>query len=724
MSTQAAPPPSPLAVLVANRQQVAIGLAVAGVVLAALAVWWGVWGFARSAAPAADTTAEGKLLEEPAKTDEAKADEGKPRKSPDYKVACVWAAAVAALCLLCAAYVFTQPADPSAPMAGARKEVLVFGGVVGLLTALAGAFLGYRWHPSLTRWVTGGDRSEAQWVLYAACIFLAGLILMFASLQLARTEQRTNAPLRRVLYGFNSVFVGLLVLLVLVALNVVSFLKVPGTLVTNDTAFTSLSDESKRFLQSLDRPVHVYLVMPENYQVALGGRVPYDSLYADCRGLLSQCEDESGNFHAAYLSPAFDRERITALMGRLKVKEEDRKFGLFATAGEGEESYAFLPAEDLIEIERGMPVFQGESRLMTELMYLTDTRAKEKVYFTAGHGELKIDSLGGDEPSAANVVRFLRDRKMTVEALAIKDTDAGAKVPDDAGVVVVAGPRTTIPADSALLAALREYLQRPNKPGKLLAFLPAFQGTDRSVAPTGLEGLLRDFGVDLAANKRLVTIPDSLPARDNNGRTVFAPPQFIQATTFRIQIEPLARAFGRVQLPLEDARPVRPGAPGGPFRASPLLGTVVLTWTEESFATRPQDTLERLVRAAKEKDPSVEAEKQVSERGVPVAVAVTEPPAPGGKGAPRPRAIVFGSDTLIQDHSPIQIGGEEYRQQLASDCIDWLRERDTAVGIKPRNLGTFVLEKPIDWPSQVALLALVAVGVASLGIGVWLSRRR
>ena len=56
--------------------------------------------------------------------------------------------------------------------------------------------------------------------------------------------------------------------------------------------------------------------------------------------------------------------------------------------------------------------------------------------------------------------------------------------------------------------------------------------------------------------------------------------------------------------------------------------------------------------------------------------------------------------------------------------MDWLRERDASIGIKPRKVGTFALEKPIDWPAQAVLLALVTMGITVLGVGVWLSRRR
>src|SRR5262249_2167450 len=220
-----------LNVLVTQRRQVAVGLLVAAVVLGAASVWWGVWGFARNSEGASATNSSGKLSPEDVAKDkeEASADEA-AKHSPDYQIAAVWAGAVALLSLLAAGWVYTQPADPAAPLTTARVETLIFGGAVGFITAMAGAFLGYRWHQSLVMWVGGGDSREAKWVLYAFAIFLAGLLIMFLSLQLASSEQRKNAALRRALYGFNAVFVGILLLLVLAALNVVSFLKVPTTL--------------------------------------------------------------------------------------------------------------------------------------------------------------------------------------------------------------------------------------------------------------------------------------------------------------------------------------------------------------------------------------------------------------------------------------------------------------------------------------------------------------
>jgi len=714
MSTES-PPTGFLNPLITQRRQVAIGLVVAGLVLAALCIWWGVWGFSQTAEGATPAKSAGKLLPEEGegdkeKSDEAKAEEAKTRHSPDYQVAAVWAGGLALLALLGAAWVFTQAPDPSAPLTSARVEVLIFGGAVGFITAMAGVFLGYRWHQSLVMWVGGGDSREARWVLYAFAIFLAGLLIMFASLQLAASEQRKNAALRRSLYGFNAVFAGILLLLILIAVNVVAFLRIPKTLVTNDSAFTALAEPSKNFLRSLDRPVHVYLIMPESYQVDLTERDTYDNLYADCRGLLSQMEDESRRFQATYLSPAFDKDRIAALMERLKIKETDRdQMGLLATVGENEDAYTFIRANDLIELDRRGFIFQGENKLLTELMYLTDTQAKEKIYFTQDHGELGIEMGAERDKSASGVVQYLRDRRMTVEPLTLDTPEA--KVPEDAAVVVVAGLRRTLTDTDPMLAALKEYVRRPGKPGKLMLCLPAFRDAAGKVAATGLEGFLAEFGVEVAPDRRILAF----------SRTLGAPPDYLLLGAYAGLDPDLERVVGRAPQVIRDARPVGRGQamPGGAYRVSSILGTDMVTWQERDYS-RPLDALWSEIRT----DPKARTDKQFSQRPVSVAVAVTQSAQAGEKSVQKPRMMVFGSDTFLNDRAVVVAGAEEFRHQLFSDSIDWLRERESSIGIPPRKLGTFALEKPIELSSQFVLLALVTVGIAVLGAGVWLSRRR
>ena len=274
------------------RRQIAVGLGVAALVFVVLTIWWGTWGWQGR-----------KAVEKPAEPDptaaaepEAKPEAPPKARSVDYLPAAVWAGLLAVLAGGAAYWMTAQPlpAGAEAQASQVRAEALTIGAIAGLLTAVLGLLFGVRWHESLFKWVSGGSTQEAKWVLIAASIFTAGLVIMFLSLQIGRTEERSNAVLRRMLYGFNAVFLGVLLLLVLLVVNVVSFLKVPSTLLMTDRAFSELSEPSKNFLRSLDEPVHVYMIIPEKY-VEGGGRsrTQYTRLYNDTRLFLENCEEYS-----------------------------------------------------------------------------------------------------------------------------------------------------------------------------------------------------------------------------------------------------------------------------------------------------------------------------------------------------------------------------------------------------------------------------------------------
>ena len=242
---------------------------------------------------------------------------------PTTRSLAIWAGGLALLALLSAGLAVHSAAGPGRARDGRPREVLTFGGTAGLLTALAACSSATAGTRAWSSGLAAATRREAKWVLYAAAIFLAGLLIMFASLQLARTEQRANATLRRVLYGFNSVFVGLLLLARADRHQHRSpSCNVPTTLVDERVRVHRAWRTSRSVPASLDRPVKVYLIMPEkSHRRSIGGRRRATTrLYADCRGLLTPVRGPVAEFKAAYLSPAFDTDRIAALMERLKVK--------------------------------------------------------------------------------------------------------------------------------------------------------------------------------------------------------------------------------------------------------------------------------------------------------------------------------------------------------------------------------------------------------------------
>ena len=146
---------------------------------------------------------------------------------------------------------------------------------------------------------------------------------------------------------------------------------------------------------------------------------------------------------------------------------------------------------------------------MTELMYLTDARSKEKVYFTQGHGELRHGASAANQRDRRRaIVRYLRDRKVTVEPLTF-ERDRTPKVPDDAArrrhrrAAADDSPK----AMPMLAAPSPTYPKQAGQDARVPAGIRAAQG--RSPRP-GWNRSCRDFGVDVDAQTGICQCPESV----------------------------------------------------------------------------------------------------------------------------------------------------------------------------------------------------------------------
>src|SRR5262249_41531898 len=104
-----------------------------------------------------------------------------------------------------------------------RMLILALGGVLGLNLLLISLAVLFEWW----QYVAGGlgvwQRSDGWRVWVFLLLLFVGLAVMFLSLQLGRTQERTNIVVRRLLYGYNSVLTGLLLLSILGLCNVLAY---------------------------------------------------------------------------------------------------------------------------------------------------------------------------------------------------------------------------------------------------------------------------------------------------------------------------------------------------------------------------------------------------------------------------------------------------------------------------------------------------------------------
>ena len=123
---------------------------------------------------------------------------------------------------------------------------------------------------------------------------------------------------------------------------------------------------------------------------------------------------------------------------------------------------------------------------LTNTIIKVVTGKQKKLYFVQGHGER--DTTSGERDGYKAIADALGAENYTVEKLVL--AQAGS-VPDDAAVVIVAGPKTDFfPPE---IDALKKYLDNA---GKLLLEIDPPDKAD-SPQPTKLMALAHDWGMDV-----------------------------------------------------------------------------------------------------------------------------------------------------------------------------------------------------------------------------------
>ncbi len=233
-------------------------------------------------------------------------------------------------------------------------------------------------------------------------------------------------------YGVNTVimtaaFFGLVALVNYVAFeNHVRF----DTTATNQF---SLADRTRDLLDALERPISVIAYYPDAINdidmLTRRGKV---------ETTLSEFGRRSGNFTYRFIDPQ---------------KEAD------LARSQGVTSYETLAVSavgtdilDLVQPTDGV-YSRLEQDLYTALLVATETQRK-KVYFLAGHGERDISREAED--GYLKIREGLEVDNYQVETLPWAPVDEEVAVPDDAALVVIAGPTGELPA--AHVDALNYYM--------------------------------------------------------------------------------------------------------------------------------------------------------------------------------------------------------------------------------------------------------------------------
>src|SRR5262249_28904025 len=194
----------------------------------------------------------------------------------------------------------------------------------------------------------------------------------------------------------------------------------------------TLSDVTKRYISQLDKPVRVWMILPEGSES-----------YRQTQSMLTELHDQNPKYFTyEEVSPSLNQSRLREL--RQEVPEFSGPLGgLIVKYGDAKENYRFVSADRLMRVDMdfgaqssGKQDYMGEIRLMEELYYLEGGKKKPNIYFTQGSGE---PDLFDPQKGLAKLQRYLTESNYIVKPLQFDNPDA--KVPDDADVVVVVGPQ-------------------------------------------------------------------------------------------------------------------------------------------------------------------------------------------------------------------------------------------------------------------------------------------
>jgi ABC-type uncharacterized transport system involved in gliding motility auxiliary subunit len=502
--------------------------------------------------------------------------------------------------------------------------------------------------------------TRPEWQQYSQWLAIAGLVVTAAYAlsqwrDIGRSFQGRNVRYGSIAAGSVVVFLG-----ILVAINWIANREHKRWDLTAAKQF-SLSDQTRKILADLKKP----LVMRAFYE---GGSNQLQGL----RDRLSEYQ---------YASKQVTVEYVDAVKDPVLAKKYDVQ------------TYGTVVLEYDSRTER---VTQTDEQAMANALKKVIVGAAKKVYFVEGHGE--HDMAGSDRAGYSGIVEALKSDNFEVAKLPLAQE---GKIPDDATVVVIAGPKTDyFPPE---VDQLRAFLKRG---GKLLMFLDPVEKAD-SPQPTNLLALAKEWGiavgndlvVDASGMGRLIgagpEVPIAMPAPGGHPIT----------ENFRLMT---AFPFTRSVTPIEG------GTEGK--TAQKILESSRQSWAETD--------LKGLFATGR---PELNADKGDKPGPVPIAVAVSAPAPDAPKAAtpeaptPEARVVVVG-DSDFASNAALNIQGNK---DLFLNMVNWLAQQENLIAIRPHDPQDRRITLTEDQTQRIIWIALVIIPGLLLanGVRVWWKRR-
>ena len=329
------------------------------------------------------------------------------------------------------------------------------------------------------------------------------------------------------------------------------------------------------------------------------------------------------------------------------------------------------------------------------------TGQERKLYFTQGHGEK--DTASSERTGYTSIAEALKRENYTVEKLTIAQQGA---VPDDAAVVVVAGPQGDFfPPE---IDALKKYLGRA---GKLLLALDPPDPKEAAATPN-LVALAREWGVEVGQN----VVMDQSGMGQIFGTSAAAP------VVMSYPAHPITERFQFMTLyPLaRSAAPVSGGVEGR--TAQTIAETSQASWAETDLKTLFEKSTAQLDEGSSDKPGPVSIGAAVSApAGDAPKPDPAKPDAADAPPKPETRVVVFGDSDFAANGYLAAQGNRD----LFMNTIGWLSQQENLISIRPKEASDRRLTLTAAQQSTLWYVTLFGIPAIVFGAGVysWWRRR-
>ena len=454
---------------------------------------------------------------------------------------------------------------------------------------------------------------------YAYYLSLGGLACMLVYMGSQWREVGSFFGRRQARQGTLAASSVLIVLAILTAINYIGKQQNKRWDLTAAKQF-SLSDQTRNVLVKLDAPLHVMVFVQEQE-------------FPGYQDRLKEYEYVSKNVTTEYVDP--DKKQTIARQNQVT------QYGTIVINYKGRTERVTANTEQ--DITNGIiKAVSGQQR---------------KIYFTQGHGEK--DPTSTEREGYSGVADLLKRENYAVEKTVLAQQGA---VPDDASIVVVAGPQQDFfPPE---IDALKKYLE---KQGKLLLQLDP---PDRPDSPplTNLIALAHDWGFDVGNNLVVDISGMGQLFGASEGMPVVAdyPPHAITERFNVMTVFPLARSV----VPVE----------GGVNSHTPqiLLNTSPRSWAEANIKGIFSQQPTKMVPAEGDKPGPVSLGAAVSATATPADPS--KPPDPNEPPKPETRLVVYG-DSDFGANAYLGFSGNK---DLFMNTLGWLSQQENLISIRPK----------------------------------------